>query len=345
MDVLSAAKEVIAVRPYFEESHLSRIPDVVRGEWGNRSRHAVAALLNRRVWQLGESVAYRLHNALICRGQVFCGHLRHDLKHPPKRELRLPWSCSQAEVGVLAHSHFSAVYWAHWLWNELPMQFRLQRYGDLLGYLPRTAYRDEGYWRAELELPPILQAEAWDVKELTVVNGTGFDIDTIRQYHRIRQIALRKPKGHDRVFLMRGETGSRRVLRNQAEVATHLEREGFYCVDVAKASGEEIASAMRGAAVVVSVEGSHLAPATYTLAAGGLLVTLQPPWRIDLHENERMPFCGISLAVYVCHAAGNGVDEFVIDVEDMLRFIERCTAWSQANSDHIIDYAASIVRE
>jgi hypothetical protein len=85
---------------------------------------------------------------------------------------------------------------------------------------------------------------------------------------------------HPGVFILRGNKGELRLLRNELELAERLrDRRGFRIIDPATSDVPTIVAACAGARVVVGIEGSHLIHGVNVLQPGGSLLVLQPPNR------------------------------------------------------------------
>ena len=101
-----------------------------------------------------------------------------------------------------------------------------------------------------------------------------------------RNKLLSKFKGskHPGIFIIRGNSGKKRIMLNEIEIAEQLHKKyGFKVMDVNKNSVSEILSASVGAQIVIGVEGSHLMHGLMVLEPGTSVLTLQPPNR----------FCGV----------------------------------------------------
>lgn len=125
---------------------------------------------------------------------------------------------------------------------------------------------------------------------------------------------------HPGVFIVRGETGSRRVLRNESDVAEQLRaRRGFTVIDPVKVGVPEIVKACAGARVVAGVEGSGLMHGIVHLTEGAGVLILQPPGRFsaiykDLTDRDEQQF-----GFVVGTPKG---DDFVIDPEEVERTLD-----------------------
>jgi hypothetical protein len=85
---------------------------------------------------------------------------------------------------------------------------------------------------------------------------------------------------HPGVFVLRGNKGELRLLRNELELAERLrERRGFRIIDPSKCDVPTIVAACAGARTVIGIEGSQLIHGVNLLQPGGSLLILQPPDR------------------------------------------------------------------
>jgi hypothetical protein len=116
------------------------------------------------------------------------------------------------------------------------------------------------------------------------------------------------------VFLRRGRSGERRVLENEPEIEAALERLGFEVVDPAGQSAEAIARSTLGAKIVVSVEGSQLSHAVYSMADEGAFLVLQPPDRFALQYKEFADPLGMRFAFAVGSRSSHG---FTMSIDDL----------------------------
>ncbi len=125
---------------------------------------------------------------------------------------------------------------------------------------------------------------------------------------------------HEGVFVLRGNSGTRRVLRNEIEIAERLKAtRGFRIVDPMTSSVTDILSACFGAQMAVGVEGSHLIHAVMTLRPGSSLLTLMPPFRFctvlkDVADRE-----GLKFGFVVGRPIEN---DFIVDPEEVERTID-----------------------
>lgn len=125
---------------------------------------------------------------------------------------------------------------------------------------------------------------------------------------------------HPGVFILRGDKGELRLLRNELELAERLrDRRGFRIIDPAKSDVPTIVAACAGARVVVGIEGSHLIHGVNVLQPGGSLLVLQPPNRFlcffkYLTDRDQQNF-----GFVVGTEEGNG---FSIDADEVERTLD-----------------------
>ena len=120
---------------------------------------------------------------------------------------------------------------------------------------------------------------------------------------------------HAGVFVLRGKSGTRRVLRNELELAEHLRMtRGFRIVDPMSNSVSDILSACSGSQVVVGVEGSHLVHAVMMLSPGSSLLTIQPPFRFCTVLKDVANRDGLKFGFVIGQAVEN---DFIVEPDEV----------------------------
>jgi capsular polysaccharide biosynthesis protein len=121
------------------------------------------------------------------------------------------------------------------------------------------------------------------------------------------------------VFILRGGTGEKRLLRNEIELAEHLrDKRGFRILDPEKTDVPTIIASCAGAQTVVGVEGSQLIHGILTLQRGGSLLTLQPPNRFVKVYKDLTDRDGQNFGFVVGHAEGKSFRIDPVEVERTL---------------------------
>jgi len=153
------------------------------------------------------------------------------------------------------------------------------------------------------------------------------------KHHRFRTMSdkLRSHvavKTHPGIFILRGSSGSRRILRNEQEIAERLRnRRGFRIIDPGRSDLPTIAAACAGARTVVGVEGSGLIHGVLLLQHGDSILTLQPPNRFVTVFKHLADRDGQHFGFVVGRPEGSG---FVIDPEEVERTLDLFPAWMNA---------------
>jgi hypothetical protein len=121
------------------------------------------------------------------------------------------------------------------------------------------------------------------VRELIILEDFGQNKYKRQRYEKIREtFCSSKPEfSHPGVIILRGTSGTDRTLVNEVQVANYLLSIGFRIIDPQCQSAGEIVAAIRGARIVVGVEGSHLAHGLFSMGPEGTLLVLQPPYRFN----------------------------------------------------------------
>lgn len=172
-----------------------------------------------------------------------------------------------------------------------------------------------------LNMNPIRLRTAF-VREMVVFDDTYQTIDKQKRFQANRKALLShfNSNTHSGVFILRRDSGKRRILNNELEIAEYLRiNRGFQIVDVTKDSVSTILSACSGAQVIIGVEGSQLIHGIMVLEPGKAVLTLQPPDR----------FCGVikrtmdrdeqHYGFVVGHQEANG---YRIDIDEIERTLD-----------------------
>jgi hypothetical protein len=108
------------------------------------------------------------------------------------------------------------------------------------------------------------------------------------------------------VFLLRGDTGDRRRLTNEIELAELLAKKyGIRPLALKECSTDQLLDACAGAKLVIGVEGSHLVHGLAVMPAGGAIITIQPPNRVT----TALKLMSDRLGIRFCALIGEGSTE------------------------------------
>jgi hypothetical protein len=315
-----------ALNPLVWDEHLPRI----RGAAQFSVEHTITRFLKRKTFDFRPVVAHWLRDAALLDGSVYCRGYRHDVRSFAARKrigLGLSGPAADVDTAALVSTSLGSTWWGHWLEDDVPLQLLTEPFAPAVGHR-RPPYRHEARFQNLLGVVEPARYGAAVFRELMVVDDAGQNPDKTRRYHMLRARASHLPKGHDRVFLSRGASGARRILVNEAEIRTRLEGQGFHTVDVATCTAEDLIAACRGASLIVSVEGSHLAPLLYLMADFSTMVILNPPYQVQTTVAVVALFCSIASGLFICEPHGHSRTDFVADPDELLRFIDASVDFS-----------------
>ena len=260
--------------------------------------------------------AYLIENVSIADAYLFQGAARAQEGFGPLSLMRsnakpreyLKQACL---ISNWAGSHYFGVF----LRASLPMEM-LPEADEKAVSLVTKSYTHENGYRTLFSLPRPQCLTSAHIDQLTLYTDYAHNASKADRYtemrQRMRQTLGKTPGNSAGVYLKRGATGERRIVANEAEIEAALTACGFDIVEPAKLSAEEISRRLLDAPIVVSVEGSHLAHAIYSIADGGAFLVLQPPDRFAMAFKEFTDRAGLRFAFTVGTPVENG--HFSVDL-------------------------------
>jgi hypothetical protein len=224
---------------------------------------------------------YELNDAEIVAANVFSNGAR--LKLMAKSPLATALLSQEVSLGTAALdcSWVGCRYFGHWLTDDCTLHLAAREFAPTVS-IERPSYPHEpGYSRMlGIDTRRVLRSR---VQKLFVLDDKGQNASKRDRYERLRA-ALRvhgDSQPRQGVYLRRGTSGALRMLSNEDEIIGRLRQRGFTIADPEAMTAEALVRTCVGTPCIVSVEGSALAHGVLTVAAGGTLVALQPPWRFN----------------------------------------------------------------
>ena len=215
-------------------------------------------------------------------------------------------------------------FFGNFLLDELPLA--LIPKGDNIPFVARTKYygHEAGY-RELLSLP-----KPDEISNARVHNLTVYTDFAQNSYKRERYIELRRRLAANfehrgksdgrRIYLKRGSTGESRILTNEAQLEVVLDRLGYDIVEPEKLTAHEISERMFGASLVVSVEGSHISHAIYSMSEDAAILVIQPPYRFATPYKEFTDCMGMRFGFVVGQPESDG---FSVNMDDLQRLADK----------------------
>ncbi len=315
--VIHPAETAIAPPAMYLDGALDRVTGVQAETTRARELERIRGGLR----QHGATIAYQLRDVEIRQGYVYQQALR--LQFTRHREAWLyRGEVAQLTEAALACSLFGYKYFGHLLLDDLPLALAAAQIAPDIA-LDRSTSQQIGEYQTLTRVQPQLVIAA-ACSRLILIDDIGqnrFKRDRLRTLRS--RLALSHSSSPPRgVMLLRGQTGTRRTLINEAEVVHWLQTQGFLCVAPEALSVSDLLHQIGGAQIIIGVEGSQLAHGVYSLAAGGVMCTLQPPDRFN-HVFKDYLDCldqDLRYAFVVGRPAGNG---FTIDLADLAQTLEQ----------------------
>lgn len=276
----------------------------------------------------GATLAYLLRGALLYGGTLYKDKHRQPLVRRSVRN----WACpipsfsSRASLGATS---FGARYFAHFLMDDCTLRRALSEDPGAFGevHTPVRLYSShEHEYAALLGLLGERPVQTGFYDQLVVLDDRGQNPFKRQRYEWIRNqlfasVGLpEEPSSHPGVFLVRGTSGARRFLINEAELAERLAcTRGFRVVNPLEMSVPEIVRACAGARCVVGVEGSALVHALLLLRPGAHLVCLEPPTRFNNVYKDQADCLDLNYGFVVGLLRG---EDFFVPDDDLERTLD-----------------------
>ena len=274
----------------------------------------------------GATRAFLLRNATLLDGVLYKGdaalHLHRRLERIPKLGVD-----TIIERGSVYSTFPGNRYFGQWLMDDCAAYPLALQEGTAVSTnqpIPTFTAGREGHtldYERRLGMKPARLTSAF-FRELVIFDDVGQNRSKRERFRRLGEklVEGRTVKPHPGVFIVRGGTGERRLLKNELEIAEALRaKRGFRVVDIRTADVATLIDACAGARVVAGVEGSHLLHGIVLLTLGGSVLTLQTPSRYcpilkDLTDRDEQNFA------FVIGSPDRG--ELVIDINEVERTLD-----------------------
>ena len=268
------------------------------------------------------TVAYMLENVRISGPMLYRGAFKARHGFGPEQPFAdLPRHDSLDEAHLVSNFAGSLFFGSFLIDIAVEM---LPGDGDHAIGMVTNEYGHEAEYRRMLSLPRPPRAGNTAVGKLVLYSDfaqNGLKEERYRELRRRLRTHFQdvpdKPAG---VYLKRGVTGERRVVENEAEIEAALTARGYDIVEPAVLGADEVTRRCLDAPVVVSVEGSHLSHAIYSLADDGAYVVLQPPDRFAMPYKEVADRLDQRFAFEVGTPAEGG---FTVEPDRLQRLLDR----------------------
>lgn len=284
---------------------------------------------------------FEVRDAILLDGSLYKLGKRLDLhsrKHLPKIERYIPRMRVEYEIecGAIYNTYDGIEFFGLWLTDDCPTYLIAQDYGLVVGTnhhgvvvaTNRNVTSHIPQYEERLGMTTLRVNCAFLRKTMLFDDDWGNNASKLQRFNLVREklLANVKARPHPGVFIMRRGSGISRIMHNEVELAEHLhERRGFRVIDVTRDNVSTIVQSCAGAAVVIGVEGSHLAHGLMAMHAGGALVALQPPDRFCGVLKRTTDMAGMNYGFVVGQAESEGFRIDPIEVERTLDLLPRAS--------------------
>lgn len=292
-----------------------------------RNWPAEEALIRGGEVQLAATVGHTLRDVQVADSHLYCGGFEWH-GGAGDSPLWLPPAPREPELAhaTLASTSTGTLFFGCLLLDDLPLELLARDPADAVSMVSKPSGHEAGY-RAMLGLPPKKVVRRAAIRELDFFVDPAWNASKAERYRTLRarlrhHLAGRAGTvpGAERLYIRRGLSGQRRVMANEAELEAVLIQHGFTVVDPMQLSAEEIALRSLDAKVVVSIEGSQISHAQFSMADDAALIVLQPPDRFCLQYKEFTDSLGMGFGFVVCEPGEEG---FRVDIPELLGLIDR----------------------
>lgn len=286
----------------------------VRGGFEGEPIAPLIEQLTRTTWTHAATEAFVLENAALVGHKLFTGDSNIDLFSGAAPRMR---DVEAFDHVVLASTYAGTRWFGHFIHDDLPLQMLAATLGTAVSQA-RVPFDDEPPYRALFGIAAPRALPGWFARRCSVVVDHGQNAGKRARFEQMRQRVPRAAGPATRVYLRR-TGGMRRVLHGEDRLLEELSRRGFTVLAHGEDPVERFIDVCSRAEQIVSVDGSHIAPALLIAPRGCEIVNVMPPERVSLVILDVARSAGLRAAVYIGERGG---DEISVDVDDLLRFIE-----------------------
>lgn len=231
-----------------------------------------------------ETIAYRLRNVCLMDGQL-CNYRSYRQLRFGRLGITPPrWLEDITETAALASTAAGNDYFAHFLLDDIPTALLGQQFGRVVfggAQRPRTAHMLDYLGLLDAPYQELRQAwfrDVWIFKDYPQNSHRRARMQMLRS-----TLSERFSAGKDTApaYIRRGNSGSRRMLENEAQIEALLAARGFNIIEPEALTAAQLCAALNGSPLVVGVEGSQLVHGILNLRPGGALLCIQPASRFN----------------------------------------------------------------
>jgi hypothetical protein len=318
--VLSPAEILPYTPPRMRSSHLMRITGGFEGE----PAADVVSRLTRKTWSHAATEAFTVENVALLGKGLYARRATYDLDRG-----RRPWphEVTQFDHVVLAATYAGAHWFGHCIHDDLPLALLAHELGPPVAQA-REPFRDEQAYRDGFDIPPVRALPGFFARRCTFLVDYSQNASKRARYAHMRKALGVPTEPRVRVYIQRAG-GEGRGLRNEPALIEALLERGFVVLNNDTDGPARMIEVCARASQVITVDGSHAAPAMLIAPQGAEFIDISPPQRVTETMVHIAQAAGMRSALYVGeHGAGCG--SFSVALDDLLGFIDEGAALGHA---------------
>jgi hypothetical protein len=314
-DLAQRMKDIAAERIELYPADQSRAPPAVAlpGEFDRVVRVEPSSTLTQQrsytedtAFSHGATAAYRIGDVILADHTLYSSGAYETFRSGGKRVvLTGPYDeFSEAQLCTYASS---SIYFGNWLREALTLELLAEQRGlTPLSFKKAPWMHEPGY--RKMMSRQVTQTSFARVGRLWVIDDRGLNAGWVKRFQelRTRVRAAVNSRGPTHVFLARGKRGSPRELLNAQAISDLLVARGFVVIEPELLSPQEIVDALGSARIVITVEGSAINHAHYTVPEGSGILVIEPPDRFNAFHRVLTSFNAIRFGYVVGEPAVGG---------------------------------------
>jgi hypothetical protein len=269
------------------------------------------------------TLRYVLHDVLVSRGIIYSrGRQKRFNSEVTSSKTKMQWS--EYDHGALRSSFIGCHFFGHWLRDDCLTHLLAEQSGMPMS-MPTPLWPDSDNYLALFGQSCTVLDQAY-VRRLILFHDISQNAHKAKRFRSLRAHIAKNQrlKPTDRViYLMRGTGGKQRTLVNEEEIVNALMRRGVVIMQAETLSVPELIMELFGARIIISVEGSQLSHALFTLREEGGVLAIQPPDRFFNSHRDWVYALNMHYGIVVGEQRKLG---FYLPTDDLLRTIDLMNA-------------------
>ena len=317
-EILSPQQHQFAPPAIFIYHHLSRITGT--GPYSTLGSE-LSLLFTQHITHV-PTLLYKINNVTINRGGLWRNNRQYWNRKVDKNSTLAPINMQAATI---IDQNYTSVFFGHWLMDFVPATLTANPHRPALALNKPQYFHNDSY--EKLFGLDVTYANSGFIKELYFLSDLTQNAYKLSRYLALKD-RLKKQLNPDDcqyagVYIVRGTSGVKRILKNEQALIHFLANKGFDIIDPVHMQAEDIVRRLWNAPMVISVEGSGATHAICTAAKCAGYLFLMPPNRFLIILKGILDALNNPFGFYVCKPAMLEPDSFYVDsMPDIERLID-----------------------